>query len=77
MNHVEAEAWHRLGDVLLGIDRRVAAFRAFRRALWLDQQRPQTYRALGRLLFDCGQLEPALHCFEQASRCEAVCTGMP
>lgn len=76
MNHLEAEAWHRLGDVLLRIDHRVAAFRAFRRALWLDHERPETYRALGRLLFDCGRLEPALSCFERASRCEAVAGPM-
>ncbi len=66
MNDTRADVWHRLGDALLGINDRVGALHAFRQALRLDDRRPQTYRALGRLLLDCGQVERALHCFECA-----------
>ena len=66
MHDTRADAWHRLGDALLGINDRVGALHAFRQALRLDDRRPQTYRALGRLLLECGQVERALHCFECA-----------
>jgi cytochrome c-type biogenesis protein CcmH/NrfG len=66
MHDTRAEVWHCLGDALLRINDRVGALHAFRQALRLDDRRPQTYRALGLLLLDCGQVERALHCFECA-----------
>ena len=68
MSDTRADAWHRLGDALLGINDHVGALHAFRQALRLDARRPQTYRALGRLLLECGQVERALQCFESAHR---------
>jgi cytochrome c-type biogenesis protein CcmH/NrfG len=64
MRDSRADAWHRLGDVLLAINDHVGAVHAFGQALRLDERRPQTHRALGRLLLECGQVERALQCFE-------------
>jgi hypothetical protein len=47
---------------------RVRACAAFRQAMEIDGSRRQTQMALGNLLFDCGQWERALHCFECAAR---------
>jgi len=61
----DADAWHELGTSLLLLGDRTGACGAWRQALQLDRGRAITRRALGNLLFDCGQIEPALHCFER------------
>lgn len=62
----DANAWHELGCMLASLGEPASAFNAFRNALLLDDMRATTYLALGRLLFDSGQLDPALACFEYA-----------
>jgi cytochrome c-type biogenesis protein CcmH/NrfG len=62
----DAGAWHELGSALMLLGDRAGACAAWRNALRLDGSRAPTQRALGNLLFDCGQLEPALRCFELA-----------
>jgi len=62
----DAGAWHELGSSLMLLGDRSGACAAWRNALRLDSSRAPTQRALGNLLFDCGQLETALRCFEQA-----------
>ena len=61
-----ADAWHALGMALVRLGERPAACIAFRNALRLDARRTQSQRALGNLLFDCGQFDLALRCFEKA-----------
>ena len=61
----DAEAWHALGAALVRLGDRTAACAAFRNALRLDERRAHSQRALGNLLFDCGQLDHALRCFER------------
>jgi len=62
----DVDAWHELGSSLMLLGDRSGACAAWRNALRLDGSRAPTQRALGNLLFDSGQLEPALQCFEQA-----------
>ena len=49
---------------LLTLGERAGACSAFRYALHLDGSRVHSRRALGNLLFDCGQFDEALHCFD-------------
>jgi Flp pilus assembly protein TadD len=60
----DAEAWHALGAALIRLGDRPAACAAFRNAVQLDRGSARSHRALGNLLFDCGQLDHALRCFE-------------
>jgi cytochrome c-type biogenesis protein CcmH/NrfG len=60
----DADAWHALGDALIRLGDRTAACAAFRNAVQIDGRRVHSQRALGNLLFDCGQLDQALRCFE-------------
>ena len=62
-----SDLWHRLGDALAELGDRAGALTALRNALLLDAGRADTQLALGKLLFDCGQLEHALACFARAS----------
>lgn len=66
----DAHAWHVLGTSLLALGDRAGACSAFLNALRLDGSRIHSQRALGNLLFDCGQFDRALRCFEmfEASR---------
>jgi Flp pilus assembly protein TadD len=64
----DADTWHALGAALAALGERVRACAAFRQAMEIDGARRQTQVALGNLLFDCGQWERALHCFECAGR---------
>jgi tetratricopeptide (TPR) repeat protein len=66
-----ALAWHRLGITLVDLGDRAGALLALRNALLLDSTHAPTHRALGALMFDCGQVEHALRCFEHASLHEA------
>lgn len=60
----DAHAWHALGTALLALGDRSGACSAFLNALRLDGSRIHSQRALGNLLFDCGQYDQALRCFE-------------
>ena len=62
-----SDVWHRLGEALAQLGDRAGALTALRNALLLDAERTDTQLALGKLLFDCGQLEHALACFARAS----------
>jgi Flp pilus assembly protein TadD len=64
----DADAWHALGTALASLGERVRACAAFRIAVEIDGARPHTRVALGNLLFDCGQCDQALRCFEHAGR---------
>ena len=64
--HDPAETWHVLGVALLRLGHRAAASIAFRNALSLDGRRVRSRLALGNLLFDAGQCEQALRCFQMA-----------
>lgn len=64
-NADDPDAWHALGDALVKLGNRPAACAAFRNAVLLDGHREHSLRALGNLLFDCGQLDLALRCFER------------
>jgi len=66
----DAAAWYRLGMALAELGDRAGALLALRNALLHDSTRPHVHRALGRLLFDCGQVEWALQCFDQATNCD-------
>lgn len=57
----ETHAWHPLGIALAERGNRAGALIALRHALSRNL-------ALGRLLFDCGQVESALRCFERVTR---------
>jgi len=63
----DADAWHALGKALAALGDRVGAFTALRNALFLDDRRAHTHRALGNLLFDTARFEDALRCFESAA----------
>jgi cytochrome c-type biogenesis protein CcmH/NrfG len=65
--HDDADAWHALGDTLVRLGERAAAIIAFRNALRLDDRRVHSRLALGNLLFDSGQCELALCCFDFAA----------
>ena len=64
----DADAWHALGTALIRLGDRPAACAALRNAVRLEGGRTHSQRALGNLLFDCGQLDHALRCFELAER---------
>jgi Flp pilus assembly protein TadD len=66
----DATAWYRLGIALAERGDRAGALLALRHALLQDSSRAHVHRALGRLLFDCGQVERALQCFDHAASCE-------
>jgi tetratricopeptide (TPR) repeat protein len=63
----DAESWHRLGEALAQFGDRAGALTALRNALALDGVRVDTQLALGKLLFDCGQLDSALVYFARAT----------
>ncbi len=63
-----ADAWHELGSALVEAGDRAGACAALRHALRIDPWRARTLRALGNLLFDCGQFEDALEYFERFNR---------
>ncbi len=62
-----SDIWHRLGDALAQLGDRAGALTALRNALLLDGARTDTQLALGKLLFDCGQLDHALVCFARVT----------
>ena len=62
-----AATWHHLGDSLALLGDRAGALTALRNALLLDGARTDTQLALGKLLFDCGQLDHALVYFARAT----------
>jgi len=62
-----APSWHQLGDALARLGDRAGALTALRNALLLDGARTDTQLALGKLLFDCGQLDHALICFARVA----------
>lgn len=62
-----ADIWHALGTALAALGDRGAAFIALRNAVLLDESRAHTHLALGKLLFDIGRLDDALHCFDCAA----------
>ena len=62
-----AAIWHNLGNTLAFLGDRAGALTALRNALLLDGARTDTQLALGKLLFDCGQLDHALICFARAT----------
>jgi cytochrome c-type biogenesis protein CcmH/NrfG len=62
-----AAIWHNLGNSLALLGDRAGALTALRNALMLDGERTDTQLALGRLLFDCGQLDHALVYFARAT----------
>jgi cytochrome c-type biogenesis protein CcmH/NrfG len=66
-NPDDASAWHDLGNTLVQLGERAGALTALRNSLLLDERRTDTRMALGRLLFDCGQLDSALACFDAAA----------
>ena len=59
----DAHAWHALGTALVALGDQAGACSAFVNALRLDGSRVHSQRALGNLLFDCGQYDRALRCF--------------
>jgi Flp pilus assembly protein TadD len=63
----DAEAWHALGVALAALGHRAGAVTALRNAILLNDERPQTQLALGKLLFDAARVEDALRCFECAA----------
>lgn len=63
----DAAAWHKLGEALANLGDRVGALTALRNASLLDGARTSTQLALGKLLFDCGQLDRALVYFARAT----------
>jgi len=67
----DAVAWYRLGIALEELGDRAGALLALRNALVHDAAHPLAHRALGRLLFDCGQVEHALQCFDRVARHDA------
>jgi Flp pilus assembly protein TadD len=64
----DASAWCRLGITLEELGDRAGALLALRNALLHEPAHPPAHRALGRLLFECGQIEHALQCFERAAK---------
>lgn len=63
----DARTWHDLGNALAQLGDRAGALTALRNALALDGARTDTQLALGKLLFDCGQLDSALVYFARAT----------
>jgi cytochrome c-type biogenesis protein CcmH/NrfG len=63
MRAEDAHAWHALGSALVRVGDPSGACWAFRNALRLDHNHIHSHRALGNLLFDCGQFDQALRCF--------------
>ena len=63
----QARAWHQLGIALAEHGDRAGALIALRHALACDFAHAPSNLALGRLLFDRGQVESALRCFERVT----------
>jgi len=63
----DADAWHELGAALMRLGDRAAACVAWHNALRLCNGLEPAQLALGNLLFDCGEVERALVCFEGMS----------
>ncbi len=61
----DADTWCGLGTTLAQLGDRAGALMALRNSLRHDADHIPAHLALGRLLFDSGQLEPALTCFER------------
>lgn len=62
----DVDAWYELGVALSILGDRSGALLALRSALSRNAGHIPSHLALGRLLFDCGQVERALQCFERA-----------
>jgi hypothetical protein len=60
----DATTWYRLGIALSDLGDRAGALLALRNALLHDAAHPPSNQALGRLLFECGQVEHALRYLE-------------
>ena len=63
----DVNAWFELGVALSILGDRLGALLALRHALSRNEGHVPSHLALGRLLFDCGQVEHALLCFERAN----------
>lgn len=63
----DVSAWYELGIALSTLGNRLGALLALRHALERNDGHVPSHLALGRLLFDCGQVEHALLCFERAN----------
>ena len=63
----DAITWYGLGIALEKLGDRAGALLALRNALMHDAGHPPTHLALGRLLFECGQVEEALRYFAAVS----------
>lgn len=68
----DADAWYELGSALAELGDRAGACIALRHAAELDARRARSQLALGRLLFDCGQVDRAIECFLRADSIEAA-----
>ncbi len=66
-DHEVVHAWYELGVALSTLGDRLGALLALRYALERNEEHAPSHLALGRLLFDCGQVEHALLCFERAN----------
>jgi cytochrome c-type biogenesis protein CcmH/NrfG len=64
---LEATRWRLLGEALAARGDRMRALAALRNAARLDGNCAHVQRALGNLLFDSGQCDLALRCFERVS----------
>ena len=62
-----APAWCALGVALASRGDRTGALVALRHALARDAAHVASQLALGKLLFDCGEVEHALQCFDRAA----------
>ena len=63
----DVTTWYRLGIALAELGDRAGALLALRNALLHDAAHPPSHLALGRLLFECGQVEHALRFLDSAS----------
>lgn len=59
----DVPAWCALGVALASLGDRTGAIVALRHALSRDATHSPSQLALGKLLFDCGEVEQALQCF--------------
>lgn len=64
----DVTCWCGLGVLLASLGDRTGAFVALRHALSRDATHAPSLLALGKLLFDCGQVERALQYFDCASQ---------
>jgi|SRR5688572_5837940 tetratricopeptide (TPR) repeat protein len=72
-----APAWCALGVALASLGDRTGALVALRHALARDAAHVASQLALGKLLFDCGEVEHALRCFERAAEDSVTWRGHP